>query len=147
MNLAFIVDNEGGNYLELRIKDFKKRADTYYFALDNCIEVKDSTIEKEKYVFEIYLSQIIKELQNCRIDELIYLPFDFSDQYIGCAFLSKIDTHNFKFIYGYTLKFTGYSINPSDISTFIISEHDFVPTSETYIVNVEDILFLPFNRC
>lgn len=99
-----------------------ERLDTYYFAL--AIEPKSGSKEIKKAI--ALLLQSWKSRLNKLIEgETIYLPIDFSDQYIACLEVSK--NSELEINYGFT-QVGGYAVNPINANNFFDSVKDFKPT-------------------
>ena len=75
----------------------------------------------------------IKQLLNCwcdairylKKDEIIFLPFDYSDQYIGCFRIKSLKNDEIIVDYGYTTKYEGWEIRPSQFHNFKINDVDY----------------------
>ena len=103
-----------------------RKCDSYYFALDRNLASEDESPEKVRVVLKRLLEQWLEYVENSVSGNILYLPYDFSDEYIGClrcevadSFVSLTD--------GY-LSISGYSIFPSEIS-------DLVRTSSYFTVS------------
>lgn len=73
--------------------------------------------------------------------EVIFLPFDFSDQYLGCIRMERLDVHKVKVNDGVTLLYQGHSLSPSN--EILLDEQkltDFRVTSESFQVDRKELL-------
>lgn len=95
--------------------DFTQRASTYYFAIDKYLK-KDShnthkVLTNLKQLFtkwEACLNTAFKEGYKS-----VYLPFDFTDEYIGFLKVDLLTANNVRLEYGYSEEIKGYSVSPS----------------------------------
>ena len=118
-------------HLEIQSIGLKVVADTYYFILD------DNINENRIADFFKNLSNTIEKLEE---GETCYLPFDFSDQYIGCLQVHSDDETVFV-NYGFTTKYSGTNIQPSDIAEFVVdSALEFRQTSETITTSKQELI-------
>ena len=111
-----------------------QKCDSYYFALDRNLAPEDESPEKVKTVLKRLLEQWLEYVDNSVSGDILYLPYDFSDEYIGClrcefadSFVSLTD--------GY-LSVGGYSVFPSDVS-------DLVRTNSYFTVSGKNSLQIP----
>lgn len=114
-------------FLELRPISFVQKTNTYFWAIDNYFLKGEENLKKVLLNIEIMLKKWIKYLEeNNSSNAIVYLPFDFEDEYIGCLkifFLSKV---KIKIEYGYTEKYQGCCISPSQWNNidYIIDDYD-----------------------
>lgn len=87
--------------------------DSYYLSIDQYFlpdNIDDDRIGLIlKRLIEWWSSQVLKLSDN----EMTYLPWDFSDQYLGCFRVKQINKNLLSIGYGFTTSVTGYSITPS----------------------------------
>lgn len=147
-----LENNEGGHHdLLFKIPGLveTKFFDTYYFAL--AIEPRDGAEEIKHAIGELMLYWKNKLVES-KEGEAIYLPIDFSDQYIGCV--RAIHQNNtFTLSYGYTL-IEGFAISPINPGDFYKNVEDFKVDDESQlIVNQSEListlekLILQFKNC
>ncbi|QPH55198.1 hypothetical protein [Pontivivens ytuae] len=111
--------------------DVEVLADTYYFAL--AIEKRGVALNERavrKGVVAL-LNYWIAKVSSCEDGEVIYLPFDFSDQYTGCFQVTGMGS-NLRLSYGFSL-LEGYRVNPLDPGDYYKKVRDFKTTSDRYI--------------
>lgn len=128
-------NKKGGHnnlFLELPKINFIKEADTYYFALDNLFMREIETSTKVRLNLINLFEHWINSINNLKKDDIVYLPFDFSDQYIGCLRIEKIDIDNISLSYGYTTQYDGTSLSPSSFEDFKISNQDYILVTESF---------------
>lgn len=63
--------------------------DTYYFALDNGILPEEETEDKVKIVLTDLLSYWEKTVEELQENNIAFLPYDFSDQYLGALKIKR----------------------------------------------------------
>lgn len=106
------ITGHGDFHLKIDALDLQEVADTYFFAIDHGFM---PDIENGRKVI-ISIRNLLKSwkdgIEKLLIKEHIFLPFDFSDQYLGCLYVQKIDD-SCRICYGYTTEDTGVSILPS----------------------------------
>src|SRR6478735_990855 len=66
----------------------------------------------------------INKSSEINVNELGYLPIDFSDEYIGCLKIERVTAEEFKLSYGFS-RIPGYGIDPADPGDFFIKVNDF----------------------
>ncbi len=77
-----------------------------------------------------------------RVDEIGYFPIDYSDQYVGCLKIERVDLENIKLEYGLTQKICGWAISFSDPGDFYKIVDDFEFDDRTIPIEVNRDLFL-----
>jgi hypothetical protein len=126
---------EGGHsnlFLEFSSSNFIQVADTYYFALDNFFMEGEESSFKVRQNLKNLLNKWISLIEKMKVNQKIYLPFDFSDEYIGCLRVDKISEFDLQVGYGSTRRFDGTSISPSQIEEFVIDD-------EVYSSSIDNI--------
>ena len=114
--------------------------------LDNNILPSEESYKKAGIVLREMLYSWILQLKSLGSGEIILLPFDFSDQYVGCIRIEAIDEGNVLVNYGNTTKVQGYSISPSlgqiklNDEAFKVESDSFLTTKEELIITLENIL-------
>lgn len=120
--------------LNLQPINFSQVADTYYFALDNSFRHGDESEEKVILNIKRLLECWLDAVKNLGSSEVSYLPFDFSDQYIGCIRVEGVDANNLSVSYGSTRKFEGSSFRPSQCKQFVLDPSDYDSTTNSFIL-------------
>ncbi|WP_128546997.1 hypothetical protein [Larkinella soli] len=93
INLVYNSENSFHKDLTLEIEHLvSDTQDSYFFALDNFILPDKENWEKVKVVVSYLLNKW--EIAVREIDSATHLPFDFSDQYIGCLKVEKYPSNN-----------------------------------------------------
>jgi hypothetical protein len=131
-----ILDNGLGGHKDLSFKLDKivdENFDTYYFALDS--ETIDSNRNIESAISSL-LQSWYTELTAIEHHETIYLPVDFSDQYIGCLRVLRHE-ETLTLNYGFTNQ-EGYTVSPTYPIDFYRRMSDFESDSETLVVQFKD---------
>ena len=128
-------------FLKISSINFIVIADSYYYILDNSLS-DNFNVEKNK---NSIICNALKEWKNKIINfkkgNTYFLPFDFSDQYIGCLRLEAINDTDIQGSYGITQKILGMMINPSQLEQFDIDDLDFENDSESFFINKDDLIF------
>jgi len=132
-------------HMDLSKIDYSALSDVYYFALDNRFMTEDESTNK------VILN--IVQLLNCwcdairffKKDEIIFLPFDYSDQYIGCLRVKSLNNEEIIVDYGWTTKYEGWEICPSQFQKFKINNSDYKRDTDSFQCNknefYENIIF------
>ena len=128
MILEFRDNNTLHDDLFLHFGEQIIECDSYYFALDRNIEPDNEDADKIKAVLKELLNQWKLYISGAKSGEIIYLPFDFSDEYTGCLKCEFQNDLVFLTI-GY-LQFEGWSFFPSDISTYVKSNKLFIKSKD-----------------
>ncbi len=97
--------------------------DSYYLSLDDGVETKLKGIKKVNFVLKNLIKYWIKKIDESNCGEVVYLPIDFSDQYIGCFRIEK-NENGLNLCYGHTFT-EGWAISPADPGDFSSSISDF----------------------
>ena len=100
--------------------------DTYYFLLDDFVLRDRENWQKVRVIFHFLLSHWQTKINNLSINKTDYLPFDFSDQYIGCFKLTDISDNQVNIRYGFTTKFNGTTLCPSQVDVFNLEPDEFI---------------------
>lgn len=141
LNLDNIKDTSFSITLE-RV-GFTQSTYSYYLAIDRgLLPDLDNT-----YKVLINLKLLVANWIDCvksvfkNNSPVIYLPFDFSDQYLGCLRVKLLPNGALKLDFGSTREITGYSINPSQIKCLnedIVRNYE--RTSDSFECNHEELL-------
>ena len=127
MDLQVSITPSQGGHRDLRLEipslGVDVCADTYYFAvaLENLHETIDEADVRRGIVG--LLDYWLKMISTCGSDEVIYLPFDFSDQYTGRLQVTGVG-ENFCLSYGYSL-IEGWRVNPLEPGNYCRQVSDF----------------------
>lgn len=139
MLIEFRDNNTRHNDLFLHVGNQVIECDSYYFALDRNIEPEKEDAGKVKTVIKALLNQWKIYVSRAESNEIIYLPFDFADEYTGCL---KCEFQNDSVLLsvGY-LQFEGWAFFPSDIITVVKSSTIFI-RSKDLVLELEKRDFL-----
>lgn len=107
------------------------KCDSYWFASDQNIEPNKEDADKVKTVIRELLNQWKLYVSGAKSGEVIYLPFDFSDEYTGC--LRCEFQNDFVLLRVGYLQFNGLIFFPSDISTYVKSNKLFIKSKDSII--------------
>lgn len=129
--------------LQLESINLTKVADTYYFTLDNSFRRGDESTNKVYLNLKQLLEGWVSSIRQIESGETVCLPFDFSDQYIGCLKVAALENGLISVNYGYTVKYIGSSFNPSRYADFILKDDEYKATTESFTTSktifLEDI--------
>lgn len=132
------VDNETEHddiYVEFN--DCTFIGDSYYFLIDDNIPDAPTGAEKARAGLKILLTQWLSIIQAAQ-DGIVYLPFDFSDQFTRCLECT-IQASSIMLCAGWS-HFEGWRINPSDIAGYTRHITDF--QQETSVITVQRDAFV-----
>jgi hypothetical protein len=142
------VSNAGSLSLLLEIESIglEKKADTYYLSIEQNT-VGDRAISNALWPnIEKLLTGWIFQVTTLEVQQASYLPFDFSDEYIGCLECKWISAKEVAVRYGYTKEHFGHSVSPSKSKDFKLSAGSFHPTSASVSLK-RSLLVDDIERC
>lgn len=120
--------------------DLIEIVDSYYFVLDEGMFPKVETFEKALIVLRKLLTDWQSTVKGMGESESAYLPFDFSDEYIG-FFKVMMNQRVLLVRYGATRKMFGWSVYPSESTPLPIrSEDEAFLEEEVVSISVEDFV-------
>lgn len=124
--------------LRIPSMNFSIVADSYYYMLDNsdC----NNNNNNKSIIFTKLLGLWRESLLNLQDGDILFLPFDFSDQYIGCLRFELISDNILEGCYGITQKILGMEINPSQLDQFDIEDSDFETEIDFFSINRSNLL-------
>lgn len=128
MLLEFRDNKTLHNDLVLNVGGLEIESDSYYFALDKNIKPESEDADKIKIVIKSLLAQWKNYVSRAKSGEVIYLPFDFSDEYTGCI-RCEFQNADVLLTIGY-LELQGWSFFPSDISEYVKSSRYFIRSKD-----------------
>lgn len=101
MEILFRIEPTGNYHRDFLIKigDYVQYADTYFFWRDTFGELPDP-YEGIKNTIGKYLVRWAVELEKMKPGEKVFVPIDFSDEYINGFEIKSLDTE-FEIVYGY----------------------------------------------
>ncbi len=113
-------------------------ADTYYFAIDEEREF----LGDHKIVFgvKLLIAGWKTSIINLKKGGIAFLPFDFSDQYLGCLKVSAIFDATLQIEYGFTQQYSGCDTYPSQSLNLDINEGSFLIDRPALIVTKSEFL-------
>lgn len=123
LNFAFKPNRTGHDDVTLRFADQEWICDSYYLALDNELLPDIENEQKVCVVFRRLLEQWLEAIRTLDVDDVAYLPYDFSDQYTGwlrciCTPLGYVLAHGWSSV-------EGWSFAPSAAGTLMHELRDF----------------------
>lgn len=102
--------------LSLDKVSFNQESSTYYFAIDKGFMPETESTYKVLKNFNHLVGKWINCVESISESvRIVYLPFDFVDEYLGCLRVELLPNGNLAVEYGYTEEIQGYSVNPSQI--------------------------------
>jgi hypothetical protein len=108
-----------------------RTCDSYYFRLDRNLDPDEEGPEKAKNVLKRLLEQWLEFVKDSVSGEIVFLPYDFSDEYIGCL-RCEVQNASVSLTDGY-LEISGASIYPSDIEDLVKSKSYFTATDKSSV--------------
>lgn len=145
MILNIDIDNYQGHsdlLLKSDVLGLEKYTDSYYFIIDPDFKPLEETFEKVTILLIGLLQFWINEIESIIENNTAYLPFDFSDQYLGCFRIMGTNNNDINIDYGYTTKYQGWAIPISKINQvkFEIYHDEYQSNTETIKVAKADII-------
>lgn len=126
--------------LELSPISFSRESSTYYWAIDEYFQKGDEGVYKVLKNFKLMLSKWLNSILQNKKEGVFYLPFDFSDEYIGMLKVSFFNHDITKVEYGYTQELTGWKISPSQYKKFDIHPNDYNSISSSFEISTNDFI-------
>ena len=130
------LDNKVGGHENLHVDlpkiNYSKIADTYYFALDNLFMPDDESKEKAVLNIKQLLNYWCDAIQRLKKDEVVFLPFDYSDEYIGCFRIKYLNNDEITVDYGYTTEYEGCMFRPSQFLSFKMNDENYNITTDSF---------------
>lgn len=123
--------------------NFSQKADTYYYGIDNQMNTDYNVVHKVL----VNLKELILKWHDCLVvalDEnwrIVYLPFDFADEYVGFLKVSLVSVNLVSVEYGYSEEIRGYSLNPSNttcLNELSLKQYDSL--SESYACSHTELI-------
>ena len=121
LSIEFVDNGTLHDDIVLRFGGWLHRCDSYYFALDPATSGEDSA--KVRAILRRLLKQWVEYLRSARRGSTFYLPFDISDQCIGC--LRCVCQEDSVVVTRGWSTTEGWTVPPSDIGSFVRSPGDF----------------------
>lgn len=122
LTLQFTPNGRWHEDLVLEMNERTWLCDSYYFVIDHRVQGEEN-IEKVQRGLVKLLEQWINTLKSAAPVDLVYLPYDFSDQYVGCL-RCELNSESVVVTRGWSL-IPGHSVTPSDITGFVRQVRDF----------------------
>ncbi len=123
LSLRFKSNGTGHDDVELRLEEHAWVCDSYYFAIDRNVLPERRDDPKIRTVLRRLLEQWASAVRNLQDGAVVFLPYDFSDEYTGWLSCTRrgavIDVSR-----GWALV-EGWSISPSDVGSHLSSLRDF----------------------
>lgn len=107
------IEVDGKLFLEIEEIDFVQQSEIYYWVIDDYLDEEESLLRGVKGLKRV-LTSWISLIKSSTEGAITFLPFDFSDQYIGLIKLVYLAEDNVKLEYGYTTEYEGSEISPSN---------------------------------
>ncbi|MGD8237689.1 MAG: hypothetical protein PVH68_04010 [Armatimonadota bacterium] len=147
MSISIRFEDDGTLHKDLFVAlgGMERRCDTYYFAIDREMEPDREDVGKVRRVLTRLLEQWIDALRNQRKRQVLFLPFDFSDQCTGC-FECRRTGDAVQIRMGWSNR-EGWSFCPSDISDYVRSVRDFEPYENHPTPFARDVLIRSIEQC
>lgn len=105
------------NTISVSMGENKKKIDLYYYCLDYALLEKEQSISKGWFNFFLMLENWRIKIKRIKINQKDFLPFDYSDQYIGFYIIERISNEEVTVQYASTTEFTGWNAAPSQLYT------------------------------
>ena len=138
LSLTFADNNTAHEDIVLQFAGQQWICDSYYLALDDELlpEVEDGT--KVRMVLRRLLEQWQEALRALNVDEVAFLPYDFSDQYTGWLRCARTQL-GFVVVRGWS-SVEGWSFPPSQIGTLLRGLEGFRPDGPSVEVTAQELL-------
>lgn len=105
--------------------NFSTEVDSYYLRIDHLFMPEDESSEKVKKCLELMVSGWITTIERIAVNQTTYLPYDFSDQYVGVFRIHKKLSDKMSIRPGFTTKYSGWEICPSSDTFLNLNDNEF----------------------
>lgn len=135
MIIKLLPDNFGHSdlFVEMPEIGYTKVVDTYYFALDAFFMENDESRNKVILNLKVFFECWIDRVANIQMDQSIILPFDFSDEYLGCICFTGLEENFLEINCGYTTSFKGSGVSPSQLNEFLIPPDEYISETQSFV--------------
>ena len=123
----------------ISVINLHSEVDSYYLCIDSIFMPDQETVYKVEKCLRLMISSWVTTIERVGVNEVVYLPYDFSDQYIGVLKVKKKSNSEIYLGSGHTTRYCGYEIYPSKDTTLFLNEEEFVDDGEEVILS-KDIL-------
>jgi len=106
--------------------NFHSEVDSYYLCIDSLFMPDHETPDKVEKCLKLMIENWVVTIEKIGVDRMVYLPYDFSDQYIGVLRVRMKSDGRIYFSAGHTTRYCGYEISPSRDTTLNLKEDEFV---------------------
>lgn len=101
--------------LEITLNDESNTIDLYYYCLDNSFLNEEQGLAKGLLNFITMIEIWSRKIDLLKINQRDFLPFDYSDEYIGFFIVSRLNEFDISIQAAFTTDFLGWGTNPSQI--------------------------------
>lgn len=131
IDLIFDTKKLGHGDLTLSIQAIGlcETADSYYYAIDIGLMKDQNGIEKVIAVVNKLLLGWYKMIDTLGANNSRFLPFDFSDEYIGGLFVKETEGSELYVSYGFITSKKGWEVPPGIVGNEIVALADFRATT------------------
>lgn len=92
---------------------FSSEVDSYYLCIDPFFMPDQEGPDKVEKCLKLMFGSWILTIEQMEVNQTVYLPYDFSDQYIGALKVQKISPNEISVSSGCTTKYSGFQKYPS----------------------------------
>ena len=132
------------NTFEISLEEESHKIDLYCYCLDNTFFENHTDVTKGLLNFFAMLENWKVKLRNLKLKRTDYLPYDYSDQYIGFLLVSQIDEQFITVQAASTPEYFGWGSNPSQLylenftdKSFSFSGKQYTILKEQFITEIE----------
>jgi hypothetical protein len=101
-------------------------ADLFYFCTDNYYVKGENYLTKGILNFLLLLHNWKKHLLATPISQSVYLPFDFSDEYLGGLYIVVLDDENIEFGYAISKTLEGGANSPTQLEMMNLQREELI---------------------
>ena len=103
--------------ISVYLEEKERFVDLYYYCLDYSLIDHEQSIAKGFLNFFLMLENWKVKIRALTPNEITFLPFDYSDQYIGFFLLERLSIDEMTIQYAYTTDYIGANAAPSQLHT------------------------------
>ncbi|PSL18815.1 hypothetical protein [Chitinophaga ginsengisoli] len=119
--------------------NFHSEVDSYYLCIDPLFMPEHETPDKVEKCLRLMIKSWVATIDKMEVDQTVYLPYDFSDQYVGVLGIKMKSDGEVYFSAGHTTRYCGYEISPSRDTALNLKEDEFANDGGEVVLS-KDIL-------
>ncbi|SHN29539.1 hypothetical protein [Chitinophaga sp. CF418] len=104
---------------------FSSEVDSYYLCIDPFFMPDQEGPDKVEKCLKLMIASWMATIEQMEVNQIVYLPYDFSDQYIGALKVQKMSLNEISLGSGCTTKYSGFQKYPSKDTFLDLDDEEF----------------------